>query len=187
MAEQPTETPAPEKVDLAQLKQMLKLPETATETDIIAALVQLIAGLQQKYDALQQKYNELLGDAVAMEDEVANRYLADFEDLIPNERREFWKSSLLHNRDETLGILLGLRKVRDEAKPAPATEPKPEAKPLFRNRLVVARTVSELAEESPAASISRAVAIRNRAHQIRSTEKIPYALAFSRAEREIEQ
>ena len=36
-------------------------------------------------------------------------------------------------------------------------------------------------------SISRAVAIRNRAHQIRSTEKIPYALAFSRAEREIEQ
>ena len=180
MADQPTETPAPEKVDLAQLKQMLKLPETATETDIIAALVQLIAGLQQKYDAL-------LADAVALEDDVANRYLADFEDLIPNESREFWKSSLLHNRDETLGILLGLRKVRDEAKPAPAAEPKPEAKPLFRNRLVVARTVSELAEESPAASISRAVAIRNRAHQIRSTEKIPYALAFSRAEREIEQ
>ena len=180
MADQPTETPAPEKVDLAQLKQMLKLPETATETDIITALVQLIAQLQQKYDAL-------LGDAVALEDDVANRYLADFEDLIPNESREFWKSSLLHNRDETLGILLGLRKVRDEAKPAPAAEPKPEAKPLFRNRLVVARTVSELAEESPAASISRAVAIRNRAHQIRSTEKIPYALAFSRAEREIEQ
>ena len=181
MADQPTETPAPEKVDLAQLKQMLKLPETATETDIIAALVQLIAGLQQKYDAL-------LADAVALEDDVANRYLADFEDLIPNESREFWKSSLLHNRDETLGILLGLRKVREEAKPAaPAAEPKPEAKPLFRNRLVVARTVSELAEESPATSISRAVAIRNRAHQIRSTEKIPYALAFSRAEREIEQ
>ena len=180
MADQPTETPAPEKVDLAQLKQMLKLPETAAETDIITALVQLIAQLQQKYDAL-------LGDAVALEDDVANRYLADFEDLIPNESREFWKSSLLHNRDETLGILLGLRKVRDEAKPAPAAEPKPEAKPLFRNRLVVARTVAELAEESPAASISRAVAIRNRAHQIRSTEKIPYALAFSRAEREIEQ
>ncbi|MBP7830681.1 MAG: hypothetical protein KA248_12265 [Kiritimatiellae bacterium] len=180
MAEQPTETPAPEKVDLAQLKQMLKLPETATETDIITALVQLIAQLQQKYDAL-------LGDAVALEDDVANRYLADFEDLIPNESREFWKSSLLHNRDETLGILVGLRKVRDEAKPAPAAEPKADPKPLFRNRLVVARTVSELAEESPATSISRAVAIRNRAHQIRSTEKIPYALAFSRAEREIEQ
>ena len=159
---------------------MLNLPEAATDTDIITALVQLIAQLQQKYDAL-------LGDAVALEDDVANRCLADFEDLIPNESREFWKSSLLHNRDETLGILLGLRKVRDEAKPAPAAEPKPEAKPLFRNRLVVARTVSELAEESPAASISRAVAIRNRAHQIRSTEKIPYALAFSRAEREIEQ
>ena len=182
MADQPTETPAPEKVDLAPLKQMLKLPDTATETDIITALVQLIAQLQQKYDTL-------LGDAVALEDDVANRYLADFEDLIPNESREFWKSSLLHNRDETLGILLGLRKVRDEAKPAPApvAEPKADPKPLFRNRLVVARTVSELAEESPAAGISRAVAIRNRAHQIRSTEKIPYALAFSRAEREIEQ
>ena len=180
MAEEKKETPAPEQVDISQLKQMLNLPETATATDIITALVQLIAQLQQKYDTL-------LSDSVALEDDVANRYLADFEDLIPNESREFWKSSLLHNRDETLGILVGLRKVRDEAKPAPAAEPKPEAKPLFRNRLVVARTVSELAEESPATSISRAVAIRNRAHQIRSTEKIPYALAFSRAEREIEQ
>ena len=183
MADQATETPAPDKVDMAQLKKMLNLPETATETDVITALVQLIAQLQQKYDML-------LGDAVAMEDEVANRCLADFEDLIPNESREFWKSSLLQNRDETLNILLGLRKVREAAAqpaPAPAAEPKPEAKPLFRNRLVVARSVAELAEESPAVSVCRAVAIRNRAHQIRSTEKIPYALAFSRAEREIEQ
>lgn len=179
MAEENKETsaPAPEQVDMAQLKQMLNLPDTAGDTDVITALVQLIAQLQQKYDAL-------LGDAIALEDNVANRDLADFEDLITPETREFWKEQLLRNREASLGVLAGLRKVREEAaKPSPATEPKP----LFRNRLVTTRTVAELAEEQPAASTTRAVKIRNRAQEIRSTEKIPYALAFARAEKEIEQ
>ena len=175
--------PAPEKVDVAQIKTMLNLPATATDVELITALVQLIAQLQQKYDAL-------LADAVELEDKVANRDLQDFDDLITPETSDFWKAQLLRNRDESINILLGLRQARGAqpvTAPAPEPEPEPQPKPLFRNRLInPVRTMSEIAEETPAASTTRAVKIRNRAQEIRATEKIPYALAFARAEKEME-
>ena len=175
--------PAPEQLDVAQIKTMLNLPATATDIELITALVQLIAQLQQKYDAL-------LADAVELEDKVANRDLQDFDDLITPETSDFWKAQLLRNRDESINILLGLRQARGAqpaAAPAPEPEPEPQRKPLFRNRLInPVRTMSEIAEETPAASTTRAVKIRNRAQEIRATEKIPYALAFARAEKEME-
>ena len=175
--------PAPEQLDVAQIKTMLNLPATATDIELITALVQLIAQLQQKYDAL-------LADAVELEDKVANRDLQDFDDLITPETSDFWKAQLLRNRDESINILLGLRQARGAqpaAAPAPEPEPEPQPKPLFRNRLInPVRTMSEIAEETPAASTTRAVKIRNRAQEIRTTEKIPYALAFARAEKEME-
>lgn len=175
--------PAPEQLDVAQIKTMLNLPATATDIELITALVQLIAQLQQKYDAL-------LADAVELEDKVANRDLQDFDDLITPETSDFWKAQLLRNRDESINILLGLRQARgaqQPAAPAPEPEPEPQPKPLFRNRLInPVRTMSEIAEETPAASTTRAVKIRNRAQEIRTTEKIPYALAFARAEKEME-
>lgn len=175
--------PAPEQLDVTQIKTMLNLPATATDIELITALVQLIAQLQQKYDAL-------LADAVELEDKVANRDLQDFDDLITPETSDFWKAQLLRNRDESINILLGLRQARGAqpaAAPAPEPEPEPQPKPLFRNRLInPVRTMSEIAEETPAASTTRAVKIRNRAQEIRATEKIPYALAFARAEKEME-
>ena len=175
--------PAPEQLDVTQIKTMLNLPATATDIELITALVQLIAQLQQKYDAL-------LADAVELEDKVANRDLQDFDDLITPETSDFWKAQLLRNRDESINILLGLRQARGAqpaAAPAPEPEPEPQPKPLFRNRLInPVRTMSEIAEETPAASTTRAVKIRNRAQEIRTTEKIPYALAFARAEKEME-
>ena len=175
--------PAPEQLDVAQIKTMLNLPATATDIELITALVQLIAQLQQKYDAL-------LADAVELEDKVANRDLQDFDDLITPETSDFWKAQLLRNRDESINILLGLRQARGAqpaAAPTPEPEPEPQPKPLFRNRLInPVRTMSEIAEETPAASTTRAVKIRNRAQEIRATEKIPYALAFARAEKEME-
>ena len=174
------ETPAPEAVDVKQLRTLLDLPADASDLDVITALAQLVA-------VVQEKYEELLSQNIERDEAVANRDLDHFSDVIRPETREFWKEALLRNRDMSWAILSG---IRESAQPPPAEQPPaPPAptKPLFRNRLVVAKTVAELAEDTPTASISRAVAIRNRAHQIRSTEKIPYALAFSRAEREIEQ
>ena len=182
MAEQNTPPAAPEKIDVAQVKTMLNLPETATDIETIQALVGLIAGLQQKYDAL-------LADAVELEDKVANRDLQDFENVITPDSKDFWKEQLLRNREGTLNVLAGIRHAQETRLPEPQPEPQPdpEKRTLFRNRLInPVRTMTELAEETPAVSISRAVKIRNRAQELRSQEKIPYALAFARAEKEIE-
>ena len=182
MAEQNTPPAVPEKIDVAQVKTMLNLPETATDIETIQALVALIGGLQAKYDAL-------LADAVEMEDTVANRDLQDFENVITPDAKDFWKEQLLRNRVGTLNVLAGIRQAQETRLPEPQPEPQPdpEKRTLFRNRLInPVRTMSELADETPAANINRAVKIRNRAQELRSQEKIPYALAFTRAEKEIE-
>ena len=183
MAENPVvETPpAQEAMDLSKVKTMLNLPETAKDIEVISALIELIAGLQQKYDAL-------LSDAVEMEDKLANRDLQDFQDLMTPETQEFWKEQLLRNRESALNVLAVLRTAHD-SRPPPAqpVQPETEKRPLFRNRLLnPVRTMTELAEETPALTTTRAVKIRNRAQEIRTSEKIPYAMAFARAEKEIE-
>ena len=104
MAEEKNETPAPEKVDGAELRQMLELPESAADADVISKLVQLIAALQQKYEAL-------LSDAVEKEESYANRELDHFQDVITPESKAFWKEALLRNRDAAVTILAGLRDV----------------------------------------------------------------------------
>jgi hypothetical protein len=76
----PAATPTPPaggQLDLQQIKTMLNLPDTATDIELITALVELVAGLQQKYEAL-------LGDAVQLEDKLTNRDMADFPDIITN-------------------------------------------------------------------------------------------------------
>ena len=182
MAEQNTLPAAPEKIDIAQVKTMLKLPETADDVEVVETLLGLIGGLQQKYDAL-------LADAVEMEDKIANRDILDFQDLIPPETQEFWKAQLLRNREGALNVLAVIRNAfaSRRAPVQPLALPEPEARPLFRNRLLnPVRTMTELAEETPAVTTTRAVKIRNRAQETRSKESIPYALAFARAEKEIE-
>jgi hypothetical protein len=173
--------PAQEAVDLSKVKTMLNLPETAKDIEVISSLIELIAGLQQKYDAL-------LGDAVEMEDKLANRDLQDFQDLMTPETQEFWKEQLLRNRESALNVLSVLRNAHDSRQPpVQPVQSEMEKRPLFRNRLLnPVRTMTELVEETPAVTTTRAVKIRNRAQEIRSQEKIPYALAFARAEKEIE-
>ena len=181
MADQPVvEAPAAETVNVDDIKSMLKLPETAKDIDVILALIDVVAALQQKYDAL-------LSDAVELEDQVANRDVADFADIITPEGQSFWKDHLLKNREGAINILLGLRSAQAAKIPPQAPEPQHEQRPLFRNRLAAAvRTMSDITEEVPTASATRAVRIRNRAQQIRTSENVPYAQAFTRAEKEIE-
>jgi hypothetical protein len=98
---------------------------------------------------------------------------------------------LVANRETTLAVLTGLRAAKAQ-KPTdpPATPPAPPppapGTPL-RNRLPPAapRPVADLAKPAPAADDARAVAIRNRAHEIRGREGVPFIIAFARAEREL--
>lgn len=170
-------TPEETRVDIAQIKTMVDLPETATDVELITVLVNLIANLQEKYEGVLQ-------DAVAMEDAMTNRAIADFSDVIDEANIPFWKEQILQNRAAALEALSALReRVKVEAVPAEA----PRTIPL-RNRLAaIERTVAIVADpaETTKAHQSAASAIRNRAHEIAKTQNIPFITAFARAEKEI--
>lgn len=180
-----TPVPAPEpevneQVDLAQIKTMLDLPETATDIELITVLVNLVANLQQKYEAL-------LADAVAMEDNLTNRDLADFQDVIDQNSEAFWKEQILQNRTLAMEALIALRN-RLNHQPAPPAFPETRTIPL-RNRLAaIDRTVESVATGTPPPAPqdeSTAVKIRNRAHEIVRSDNVPFIIAFARAEKEV--
>lgn len=184
----PAEAPAaaPEQVDLAQIKQMVDLPATASDVELITVLVNLIANLQEKYEGV-------LADAVALEDNVTNRDLADYADVIDEASVPFWKEQFLTNRAVAVEALTSLRAKMQAAKPpeqpAPVVEePKPEVRTIpLRNRLAaIERTVETVAD--PAAkpqAVTDAARIANRAREIAKSDKIPFIIAFARAEAEI--
>ena len=164
-------------VDLAQVKSMLDLPATATDIELITVLVNLVANLQEKYEGL-------LSDAVAMEDKLTNRELADFSDVIDEASAPFWKEQILQNRSVALEALTALR-TRLTPVPPPVVVPETRTIPL-RNRLAaIDRTVETLASGIPSQDASVAVKIRNRAHEIAKADGVPFLIAFSRAEKEI--
>lgn len=172
------EAVAPEEtqVDIAQIKSMLNLPETASDVELITVLVNLIAVMQEKYEGVLQ-------DAVAMEDALTNRVIEDFSDVIEENTEPFWKEQILQNRTAAINALSSLRN-RVQVEPVPV-EP-PRMIPL-RNRLAaVERTISTVAApaELSRAVLSTASAIRNRAHEIAKTQSIPFITAFARAEKE---
>jgi len=110
--------------------------------------------------------------------------MADFPDIITAESQEFWRNQFLTNREGTLAVLGQIR----DSKPAtpPATEaPKPVARIPLRNRLAdQPRSVAEIAE--PAASTATiAFKIRNRAAELCKVERLNFAQAFARAEKEL--
>ena len=174
--EAPTPTPAG-KLDVQQIKTMLNLPDTATDIELITALVELVAGLQQKYEAL-------LTDAVQLEDKLTNRDMADFPDIITAESQEFWRNQFLTNREGTLAVLGQIRESKPATPPA-AEAPKPVARIPLRNRLAdQPRTLTDVVEPD-VATASLAVKIRNRAVEIGKSERLPFAQAFARAEKEL--
>lgn len=176
--------------DVAEVKTLLNLPETSTDIELIQALVELIAGLQQKYDAV-------LADAVALEDTVKNRDLADFADIIPEGTQAFWENQILANRETAIATLTAIRNSRQaalaavkQAAPELANEPEktpavPPARIPLRNREPAApRTMQQIA--SPGVDESRAVKILNRANTLLRNEGIGFLAAFRKAEQEIQ-
>ena len=166
--------PAPS-LDLTQIKSMLNLPETASDVELITVLVQVISNLQQKYDAL-------LSDATTLQGQLTNRDLEDFKDVITPETTDFWRETFIANRDEAVRILGSIRK---DNSATPPVAPPPSRVPLANRILTLPKSVIELAGGASPADTNRAVAIRNRAHELRKAEKLPWSEAFQRAEKEI--
>lgn len=190
-APQTPETPAqpiqpdPENsIDVAEVKSMLNLPETANDIEVITVLVNLVANLQEKYEAM-------LADAQATEKQMANADLKKYPAIVNENNHDFWLDQILTNRDKTISLL---DEIQGKMTPPEAKKPEPEEPrriPL-RNRAIAQPITSEKviakSEKSDHREIDRmATKIRNRAIEIKEKAKIPYIVAFRQAEYELNQ
>ncbi len=131
----------------------------------------------------REKNQVLLGEVVALEDDLVNRQLADYAAIISESTREFWREQLLSNREAALGALAELAKLKDDGDGGGRN-----GRPLHNRETVRPLQRRGFAGEGGTAepeSDSTAVRIRNRAHELSKLERIPFSTAFRRAEKEI--
>jgi hypothetical protein len=178
-------------IDPKDVRTQLGLAADAPDADVIVELLKLIAQLTAQIETLT-------GQAAQSEKELANRILERYADRISAGTEPFWAEQILTNREAAVGVLEKLpapalpdpppdpdSRLPASASPLPAPGSRPPSVPL-RNRLAApdARPDNPGAT-TPPADAARAVAIRNRAHEIRAREGVPFLVAFSRAEREL--
>ncbi len=123
----------------------------------------------------REKNEVLLNEVVVLEDELVNRQLADFEGVISDETRDFWREQLLSNREAATAALNELQQAKSQGAST--------RRPLHNRQ--TARPVPPGQSGRTAEADSAAVKIRNRAHELCKAERIPFSTAFKRAEKEI--
>jgi hypothetical protein len=145
------------------------------------------------------KNKVLLDEVIALEDTVVNRCMEDFDAVVSDETREFWREQLLTNRQPAVVALTEMQRAkqpqggaggRDEGADQRAEGGGQRAdggqrRPLH-NR-ATARPVVPGAGGSPnqaGETDERAAKIRNRAQDISRLERVPFSTAFRRAEKE---
>ena len=156
------------------LEKMTGLPTLSAMTD-----------LQNSLSDLQGKHDVVVANLKKVEGELVNGHLADFEGVISDGSKAFWAEQLVQNRDGALAALGDLVKFRDAADMGDAGggEATPTRKPLH-NR-ATARPIPPGQGDRGGDGESKAVKIRNRAHEIEKAEGVPFAVAFRRAEKEV--
>ncbi len=130
----------------------------------------------------REKNKILLDEVIALEDSLVNRQMEEFDAVISDDTREFWREQLLSNREKAETALRELA----QAKSADGGDGSPR-RPLH-NRHTARPTQGGPTGGSPSAggaAEGKAVKIRNRAHELCKTEGIPFSTAFRRAEKEI--
>ena len=129
----------------------------------------------------QEKNKILLDEVIALEDALVNRQMTEFDAVISDDTRDFWREQLLSNREKAETALRELVEGKGGAADGGRRRP-------LHNR-ATARPQSRGTDGSPSkgagAAAGVAVKIRNRAHELRKTEGIPFSTAFRRAEKEI--
>jgi hypothetical protein len=159
-----------------------------------AGAVEATAEIERLKNSLRfekAKNEVLLGEVVALEDEVVNRAMSDFDAVVSDETREFWREQLLTNRDQATAALNELARAKQGL--AAGGDGAGTRRPLHNRSL--ARPVAPVAvggggAGGGAAAVAseaddRAAKIRNRAHEISRAERVPFSAAFRRAEREL--
>ena len=154
------------------LEKMKGLPALAVVTDLQNSLTKALG----ERDALQ-------GKLTAADEAVVEGHLTEFAAVISNDNREFWKGQLLANRAAALVALKDVLRQKTEGGKAPA-DGGPGRTPLH-NRAVVRPVVPAGDGSGAPEEDGKAAKIRNRAHEIAAAEKIPFIVAFRRAEKEV--
>ncbi|MEI6788697.1 MAG: phage protease [bacterium] len=179
------------KAVIEKLVNHLGLAADATEAVILEKMGGLISAtvvteLQNSLSALQTKHDGLVANLKTVEDELVNRHLADFEGLINEGSKPFWAQQLIQNRVGALAALGDLREMAGNA--ASAVDKggtKESTKKPLHNRATAKPVPPGQGGQTGADGDSKAMKIRNRAQEIAGAEKIPFIVAFRRAEREI--
>ena len=127
----------------------------------------------------REKNKVLLGEVIALEDALVNRQMAEFDAVISDDTREFWREQLLANRQKAEAALRELAQAKAGSGDGSRRRP-------LHNR-AGAKPAPRGADGSPDAGAAegKAVKIRNRAHELCKTEGIPFSSAFRRAEKEV--
>ena len=155
---------------------------------------QEIANLKAELDSLRAQNEILVKEVVGLEDDLVNRTLADFGDMITPETADFWRAQILENRDSALAVL-GSMLANRVAQPAPVAAPAtpaavptpadpPGRRPLH-NRATARPVVPFAPGAVPTGDGNMAAKIRNRASELMKNERMPFSTAFRRAEREL--
>jgi phage I-like protein len=181
------------KAVIEKLVNHLGLAADATEAVILEKMGALISAtvvteLQNSLSALQTKHDGLVANLKTVEDELVNRHLADYEGLINEGSKPFWAQQLIQNRVGALAVLGDLREMAGNTVAAPDTSKggnKETTRKPLHNRATVRVVVPAGDGSGTPDAESKAVKIRNRAHEIAGAEKIPFGVAFRRAEREV--
>jgi hypothetical protein len=139
------------------------------------------AGVEQDTAAAlrfeQAKNKVLMDQVIGLEDEVVNRVMADFDAVVSDETRPFWREQLLANREQAEVALTELV----NAKTGVAGTRRP-----MHNRAVSRPVVPAVGGGASAGGETdeRAARIRNRAHEISRADRVAFPMAFRRAELE---
>ena len=174
---------------------MSEKAKVKAEDEVVENLTpeQQIEQLRNSLRFEKAKNQVLLGEVVALEDAVVNRCMEDFDAVVSDETREFWREQLLSNREAATTALTELARAKQGLAAGGAGGTAATRKPLH-NR-AIARPVAPAAvggggaagagQASAGDGDDRAAKIRNRAHEISKAERVPFSTAFRRAEREI--
>jgi len=181
---------------IEKLTNHLGLPGDSTEDAILEKMQGLpaltaVSELQNSLKVAADERDALKTQLNGLNQDLVNRDLAEFDGVISEGTKPFWTGQLMTNRETALAALrdvallreAGTDKVEGKDQQGKAEDAKANRKPLH-NR-AAARPVVPGPGASGAVTDSRAVKIRNRAHEIARSDKVAFSVAFRRAEKEI--
>ena len=164
------------------------MSETAEGKPVDAGTVAEVGRLANALRFEKAKNEVLLGEVVSLEDEVVNRSMAEFDAVVSDETREYWRGQLLTNRDMATKVLtelvLAKQVVGGDAMRRPLHN-RSLSRPVAPAVLGGGGAPSTGSGPSAGAADERAAKIRNRATEISRAERLPFSAAFRRAENEL--